>query len=70
MFCPKMAIFIGPKKIFDGSADRPHRVCHFELSYAPIPLTMWMGLKIAQNLLKLGFPPPGDTHVRSRDPHN
>ena len=21
----------------------PHRVCHFELSYAPLPLTMWPG---------------------------
>ena len=60
MFCPKMAIFIGPKKIFDGSADRPHRVCHFELSYAPIPQTVRMGGKIYLNLLKLGLPPPGE----------
>ena len=31
-----MAIFSGPKIFKSGSADRAHRVFHFEVSYAPL----------------------------------
>ena len=40
MFWPKMAIFSGPKIFKSGSADRAHRVFHFEVSYAPLSLTV------------------------------
>ena len=43
MFWPKMAIFIGPKIFKSGSADRPHRVDHFEVSYAPLAQGIWAG---------------------------
>ena len=31
-----MAILIGPNIFKSGLAVRPHRVCHFEVSYAPL----------------------------------
>ena len=43
MSWPKMAIFIGPKIFKSGSAERAHRVCHFEVSYAPLAQCMWSG---------------------------
>ena len=55
MFWPKMAIFIGPKIFKSGSADRAHRVCHFEVSYAPLAQCIWPGLpNIVQKGAKRG----------------
>ena len=43
MFWPKMAIFNGPKIFKSSSADRPYRVYHFEVSYAPLAQCIWSG---------------------------
>ena len=43
MFWPKIAIFSGPKIYKSGSADRAHRVFHFEVSYAPLAQGIWSG---------------------------
>ena len=67
MFWPKIAIFNGPKIFKSGSAVRPHRELSNEVSYDPIPQTVWMGARIAQNRAKLGLPTPG---IRARDPLN
>ena len=67
MFWPKMVIFSGPKIFKSGSADRPNRVLSNEVSYDPIPQTVWMGLKILLNLVQLGLPTPRN---RTRDPLN
>ena len=58
MFWPKMVIFIGHKVFKSGSADRSHRVLSNEVSYDPIPQTVWIAHEIIQNLLKLGLPTP------------
>ena len=38
-----MAIFSGPKIFKSGSADRAHRVFHFEVSYVPLAQGIWPG---------------------------
>ena len=48
MFWPKMAIFSGPKIFKSVLADRAHRVCYFEVSYAPLPQCIWSGSRNEQ----------------------